>query len=94
MSNLYVLDTSGELYYTWDWSGQIAEGVALVSVTYDVPTPLEKFYESAPDTVNGQSTIGIRSSTHAGLWNVRAVAALNSGEKVTSSITVRGFNGA
>lgn len=92
MAAVFVTDPAGELLYTFDWSADIPVGVALSSVAYTVPIPLDKYIDT-PDIANKKSTIGLRGAVHAGLYEVLALATLNSGEKVPKAITIRGFRG-
>lgn len=76
------------LIYTYEWQNAIPEGVDLVSVANTVPTGLTLDGEQI-DTLAQLSTVEVGAGVHGGLYLVKALAVLSSGEKVPASFTLR-----
>lgn len=92
MSDLQVLAVGGKVAFTVDFTAEVPAGVTVSNIAFSIPSPLASFAIS-PDLVNKKSTVGLQGAVHGATYQVRATAALSSGEDIVKNITVRGFNG-
>lgn len=92
MSDVFVQDVTGELLYTFDFSADVPLGVTVTSIDVTAPAPLALF-ASSNDYANKRKTVGLRGFLHGAIYQVLAVATLDSSEKQPKTITVRGMSG-
>jgi hypothetical protein len=91
MSGCFILNVGAELFYTFDFSPDIASPATLASVTYTADSPLVTFGQ-LDDLTNKLSSIGVRGAAHGVTYTLQATGTTSIGEKIVRDITLQGFN--
>lgn len=87
MNAIQLTSPGTSLVFTYDWSSDVGNGVALVSVVNTLPSGLALELEQI-DIPNAQSSVQVNSSV-PGIYLCRALATLSDGEVVPDSFTLR-----
>jgi hypothetical protein len=97
VSEVFALHPEGQLFYTFDFSGEIPSSSpipTISSVTYIIvpsysPQRLYAF-DTSEDLDNYTASINLAGAVHGETYQVTALATLTNGEIVPKGITVRG----
>jgi len=92
VADVFCQDVSGELLYTFDFSDVVPAGIVVNSIAITSAPSLTN-YLTDNDYTNNAATYGLRGIEHGKLYNVKAVATLDSGEKPVKTVTIRGWQG-
>jgi hypothetical protein len=91
MNDFFLHAVNASLYYTFDFSADIASPATLVSVTFSSADGLTLTGQSN-DLSNGRASIRVSGAEHGLTYVVQATGVTSSGESIVKDITLQGFN--
>lgn len=80
------------MFYTFDFSAEIATPATLASVSYSTDSGGLTLEQQSDDLSNKRSSIRIKGAVHGRVYTVKAIGVTSAGEIIPKNISIRGLN--